>query len=127
MKRDVLCLISQTDIVENKTIILYQGQGEIINNQLMYIEQFAPYAKTEIKVTEHSIHIHRKGEAETNVNLFHKKKGDATVLSELGELLFDATLKHSEITKNAWVFEYQILSGNEIILHTSIQCKFLEN
>ena len=127
MKSEVNCIVNQTNLIDKKSEVLFQGTAELVDNQLTYYEQNIPHAKTKIEVSENFIQIIRIGEASTKVKLFKNKNGCAIVSSELGELEFETTLKYCEILRNSWLFEYQIMSENEIILHTSIECKFSEN
>lgn len=120
--KEVLSLIKQTDCLENKMQVLHQGKISIEEDK-KFIFTTGDGSENVILFNEQSVEILRKGEQETKIKMA-EATGDAIVESGFGQIIFGAKLIFQEKKESSWVIEYQLLDGEEIILHTHLFCQW---
>lgn len=118
------CIIHQTDCQENVEMVFYEGQILMSEDRLVFTEQ---ENENLFIYQEREFHIRRIGEVNTDVHLYRDQEGEAIIESEFGVVRLATRIVNYEIQSDGWTMEYQVLQGDEIVLHTRIKCSILKN
>jgi uncharacterized beta-barrel protein YwiB (DUF1934 family) len=104
--------VKQKDITNNNEIVLFEG---IVNNlnEFDYIEKNTNI-RTTIYIDNDLFELIRYGNSRTLLHL-EKNHSFAKVINDNGNIDLEVNLENIEILNDRYVYEYQIVQGNQII------------
>jgi uncharacterized beta-barrel protein YwiB (DUF1934 family) len=104
--------VKQKDITNNNEIVLFEG---IVNNlnEFDYIEKNTNI-RTTIYIDNDLFELIRYGNSRTLLHL-EKDHSFAKVINDNGNIDLEVKLKNIKISNDSYVYEYQIVQGNQVI------------
>ena len=119
MKRDVVITFTQYDYLDDIEEKKYDIKAVLDDNKLIYKDN-ETNAEVHITIENNGIHIHRKCDTITDIELIEGGIAQAKVSSQFGKMVFNTKLLEKTIKDNEIAVEYQLLGDEEIITHKKI-------
>ncbi len=122
IKKEISCLIKQTDCFQNTQQVLHHGKALIEENKVSF--QGKDNHFYEIHFEESTIQLCRTGEQKTVVSLMVGQSGEASVDSDLGRITLETNLLVYKRNSQSWELEYQLLDSQEVLVHNHLYCQW---
>ena len=98
-------------------IPLYEGEGELNDFQLSYLEG---NIENIVIIEDEKITLTRVHEFGSNTELYLDKVGKSIVSSPYGNMELDTLLIDRSIEKDTWLIEYEIRQNDECLNHQTL-------
>ena len=94
---------------------LLETEALINGNRILYKE--GKDARQCVTFGDHEILLQRYADVSSETILLPEKIGTSTIKSSYGDMVLRTRLMRYEKTPDAWMVEYQVLSGEEVVLY----------
>ena len=112
----------QKDLSTEETNVIADGPGLLNGRKLVYVEKETGLRHT-VTFDDDQVVLERAGEFPSKTVLVENKPGVSTVDSPYGRMVMSTRLKMKSRTPDLWMVQYQVISGDEVVLEQQLLWK----